>query len=149
MHNTKVFRRHNINAFTGIDTKRHGPDRYQFTKQDGKVIKCEHLHQFMDETDSERFLGWNTKDMLNAFPLCKYDSLESILKDFSFEWHHSVANLMENTEYTLIDAESLKCKIYFKSDREYDQFNLAVEKNQLAHGYAEYKGGIFYDSAGK
>ena len=147
MHDTKIFRRHNIDAFTGFDSKTPGPERYQFTKQDGEIIKCEYLAQFMHENDSYRFLGWNTRDIIEAFPLCKYDSLYSMLKDFCFEWHDSVSNLIVDTKYTRIDAESLGCKITFKSELEYDTFNLAVEENKLSHGFKEYQLGIFYDGA--
>jgi|TARA_B100000123_G_C25616728_1_gene378251 hypothetical protein len=149
MFNTKIFRRHNLKAFTGDDSKADAPQRYKFTKDDGTVIKVANLYQYMDETDPEHFLGWNTSDMMRAFPLCRYDSLESALKDFGFKWHHSVEHMILNTEYTLIDPESLKCTIYFKSDSDYDQFNLTVDKNQQPHGFAEYKVGIFYDGAGK
>ena len=147
MDSIKIFRRHNIDAFTGIDSGVPGEQRYQYTKGNGEVVTCGDLSQFMNEDNTINFLGWHTKDMLGAFPLCKYDTLEQALDDFGFEWHQSVNHLVSYTQYALIDPHSLKCTAHFKSDLEYDTFNLLVEQNALAHGYKDYKLGIFYAEA--
>jgi len=147
MHKIKIFRRHNIDAFTGSDSGAPGEQRYQYTKRNGEVVKCEHLAQFMHENDADHFLGWHTKDILEAFPLCRYDSVEQALNDFGFEWHQSIAHLIVETDYRLIDPQSLQCTVEFQSDNEYNTFNIAVKENILAHGFKEYKLGIFYEGA--
>ncbi len=147
MDSIKIFRRHDINKFTGIDSGVPGEERYQYTKSNGEVVACGDLSQFMNENDKVNFLGWHTKDMQGAFPLCKYDTLEQALQDFGLDWHQSVCHLISSTQYALIDSHSLKCTAHFKSDLEYNIFNRLVEQNALAHGYKEYKLGIFYEVA--
>jgi len=143
----KIFRQHDLNAFTGIDTGTAGLERYQFTKQSKETITCSYLEQFFNETDPEHFLGWGNKDSLKAFPLKTFDSVASALEHCNLEWHSSVADLITDTEYELLDGESLKCTNYFKSESVWDAFNLVVEKNKLSHGFKEYKVGIYYDGA--
>jgi len=145
MHDIKIFRRHDINAFTGHDSGVPGKQRYQYTKSNGQTVKCEHLEQFMHESDKERFLGWRTKDMIEAFPLCNYDSVDKMLNDLGFELDQSTAHLVLQIDYLLIDQHSLQCSMEFVSDSEYDQFNLAVKQQGLAHGFKDYKIGIYYD----
>ena len=147
MDSIKIFRRHNINQFTGIDSGVPGVGRYQYTKSNGEVVTCGDLSQFMNEDNKANFLGWHTKDMRGAFPFCKYETVEQALDDFGFEWHESVSHLVSKTQYSLIDPNSLKCTAHFKSDLEYNIFNRLVEQNALAHGYKEYKLGIFYERA--
>lgn len=140
---TKIFRKHDINSFTGTYVN----NFYQFTRQNGQTIKCERLEQFFDETDLNNFLGWQTQDILRAFPLKRYDSVTSAVIDLDFEWHKSVADLVIDTEYELLDSSSLKCTCYFKSESDWDQFNLAVDKQKLSHGFKHFGIGIFYEGA--
>ena len=109
---TKIYRRHDINSFTGT----HSNNFYQFTKQNGQTISCRSLEHLLDETDLVNFLGWQTEDILRAFPLKHYDSVTSAVVDLDFEWHESVSDLVIDTEYELLDSSSLKCTCYFESE---------------------------------
>ena len=140
---TKIYRRHDINSFTGT----HLNNFYQFTKQNGQTISCRSLEHFLDETDLVNFLGWQTEDILRAFPLKHYDSVTSAVVDLDFEWHESVSDLVIDTEYELLDSSSLKCTCYFESESVWDEFNLLVDKHKLSHGFKKFGIGIFYEGA--
>jgi len=145
----KIFRRHNINAFTGIDLEVPSKHRYQYTKSDGEVINCDSLMQFMDESNPDTFLGWRSKDMLQAFPLYNYQSLDEIMADFDFEWHPTLKHLILRVDYRLLDPHSLERSVHFLSDHEYDTFNFECHKNYITHGLKAYKLGMFYESSDK
>ena len=69
MDSIKIFRRHNINQFTGIDSGVPGVGRYQYTKSDGEVVTCGDLTQFMNEDDKVNFLGWHQRHAGGISPL--------------------------------------------------------------------------------
>ncbi len=140
---TKIFRRHDINSFTGTYVN----NFYQFTKQNGQTVSCSRLEQMLDETDLVNFLGWQTEDILRAFPLKRYDSVTSAVVDLDFQWHESVSDLVIDTEYELIDSSSLKCTYFFESESAWDEFNLMIDKHELAHGFKQFGIGIFYEGA--
>ena len=93
------------------------------------------------------FLGWQTEDILRAFPLKRYDSVTSAVVDLDFQWHESVSDLVIDTEYELIDSSSLKCTYFFESESAWDEFNLVIDKHELAHGFKQFGIGIFYEGA--
>tara|TARA_B100000575_G_C22994296_1_gene573212 strand:+ start:291 stop:746 length:456 start_codon:yes stop_codon:yes gene_type:complete len=140
---TKIFRRHDINSFTGTFSN----NFYHFTKNNGQTISCSRLEHYLDETDLVNFLGWQTEDILRAFPLKRYDSVTSAVIDLDFEWHESVSYLVIDTEYELLDSSSLKCTCSFKSESAWDEFNLVVDKHKLPHGFKQFGIGIFYEGA--
>ena len=145
----KIFRRHNLDAFTGIDLGSHSKHRYQYTKSNGEVIKCETVMQFMDENNPDTFLGWHSKDILQAFPLYKYESLDEIMADFDFQWHPNIKHLISGVEYRLLDQNSLERSVHFLSDREYDDFNFRCHNDHITHGLESYKPGTFYERTDK
>ena len=104
----KYFLQHDLDAFTGVDTRIKGDERYQYTKHDGSLVKCGSKDQFFHEGGAH-FLGYDNKDSLTAFPLKKFDTLLSAMEHFNMEWHSAVAHLLVNTQYELFGNEMLKC----------------------------------------
>ena len=129
---------HNINAFTGVNNT--------FKKANGEIVTVNNLDEFFNET-STKHLVYRSEDMLQAFPLLKFNSINDAIHKLGFEWHPRIKHLIVDTLYELIDPQTLKIIGVFNEKSDWDTFvNINHGDSPITHGWKSFPIGAFYDA---
>jgi len=135
---SKLFRMHNINAFTGVNNT--------FKKANSEVITVDALDEFFNET-SPKHLVYRSEDILHAFPLLEFNDVNDAIHKFGFEWHPRIKHLIVDTLYHLIDSQTLKITGVFNERSDWNTFvNVNHGNAPITHGWKSFPIGAFYDT---
>ena len=134
----KLFRMHDINAFTGTNNT--------FKKANGDVVTVNILNEFFDEP-GPKYLIYRSQDMFQAFPLLEFNSINDAIRKLGFEWHPRIKHLIVDTLHELIDSQTLKITTLFNEKNDWDTFiNINHGDVPITHGWKNFPTSAFYDT---
>tara|TARA_Y100000741_G_C18200907_1_gene537540 strand:- start:359 stop:796 length:438 start_codon:yes stop_codon:yes gene_type:complete len=139
--NTKFYRMHNIDAFTG----QHIDNQYHFTKLNNETLVSDKIEYFLNE-EHKFYLKHGSPDALKAFPLRSFPNLQQMTEHFQLKLHSKVKTYVQHMLLTMHDKHTLNCTLMFESETKYNQFNEIVWANSesMPHGFHNYLPTIYY-----